>query len=62
MSVQVIDGNAAANWAQPLSRWLQGRLRRRGVRLDVAGLSDHLRRDLGLLGGRDAPPRDILRD
>ena len=30
--------------------------------LDVEGLPDHLKRDLGLMGGRAAPPRDPLRD
>ncbi len=31
-------------------------------RLDLESLPDHLKRDLGLLGGRDAPRRDLLRD
>ncbi len=31
-------------------------------RLDLDSLPDHLKRDLGLLGGRDTPPRDLMRD
>jgi len=31
-------------------------------KLDIESLSDHLRRDLGLAGGRASPPRDIFRD
>ena len=30
--------------------------------LDPESLSEHMRRDLGLSGGRIAPPRDIFRD
>jgi hypothetical protein len=32
------------------------------ARLDIEGLPDHLKRDLGLIGGRSPPPRDPLRD
>jgi hypothetical protein len=33
-----------------------------GCTLDVESLPDYLKRDLGLMGGRVAPPRDPLRD
>ena len=56
------DGRRAGAWALPLSQWLQPGRRRKAHRLDVETLSDHMRRDLGLIGGRDAPPRDLLRD
>jgi len=35
---------------------------RRAPRLDVNSLPDHLKRDIGLLGGRPAPLRDLFRD
>ena len=35
---------------------------RRSSRLDLNALPDHLKRDLGFMGGRDSPLRDILRD
>jgi hypothetical protein len=31
-------------------------------KLDLESLPDHLKRDLGFLGGRETPPRDVLRD
>lgn len=31
-------------------------------KLDLESLPDHLKRDIGLLGGRETPPRDVLRD
>ena len=50
------------SWSLPIPRWLVAMRQRREQQLDPATLSDHLQRDLGLLGGRTAPPRDILRD
>jgi uncharacterized protein YjiS (DUF1127 family) len=35
---------------------------RRSSRLDLNALPDHLKRDLGFMGGRSSPLRDILRD
>jgi hypothetical protein len=35
---------------------------RRSPRLDLNALPDHLKRDLGFIGGRASPLRDILRD
>jgi hypothetical protein len=32
------------------------------ARLDVDSLPEHLKRDLGLAGGRSSPPRDPFRD
>ena len=39
-------------------RWWGGRAQK----LDLDALPDHLKRDLGFLGGRAAPFRDPLRD
>ena len=36
--------------------------RSRSQRLDVAALPEHLKRDLGFLGGRETVPRNIFRD
>ena len=36
--------------------------RSRTPHIDVRSLPDHLKRDLGFLGGRDAAPRNLLRD
>jgi hypothetical protein len=33
-----------------------------GLVIEAESLPDHLKRDLGLLDGRTAPPRDPLRD
>jgi hypothetical protein len=33
-----------------------------GLMLETESLPDHLKRDLGLLDGRSAPPRDPFRD
>ncbi|MBA3516511.1 MAG: hypothetical protein H0T75_02420 [Rhizobiales bacterium] len=52
----------AAVWPPPLSRWLAGLRPAKTQKLDIESLSDHLRRDLGLAGGRASPPRDIFRD
>jgi uncharacterized protein YjiS (DUF1127 family) len=35
---------------------------RRPAQLDLNSLPDHLKRDLGFIGGRSSPLRDILRD
>jgi uncharacterized protein YjiS (DUF1127 family) len=35
---------------------------RRSARLDLNSLPDHLKRDLGFMGGHSSPLRDILRD
>jgi hypothetical protein len=35
---------------------------RRAPRFDLNALPDHLKRDLGFLGGHDNPPVDPLRD
>ncbi len=35
---------------------------RRAARLDIDSLSEHLKRDLGIAGGRSSPPRDPMRD
>lgn len=43
-----------------LFRWI-GQARRL-PRLDLAGLSEELRRDLGFQDGHISPPRDLLRD
>ena len=43
-----------------LFRWI-GRTRRL-PRLDLAGLPDEIRRDLGFQDGHISPPRDLLRD
>jgi hypothetical protein len=52
----------ASGWRLPRI----GALRRLGhkatPRLDLETLPDHLKRDLGLLGGRHAPPRNLLLD
>ena len=53
--------SGAGVWPLPLPRWLRSR-RNRAAKLELASLSDHMLRDLGLAGGRTAPPRDILRD
>jgi len=46
----------------PLWRWLVRRPGPRTITLDVESLPDYLKRDLGLEGGRSAPPRDPFRD
>lgn len=51
-----------AVWSVPLSRWLIDLRQARARKLDVESLSEHLRRDLGLAGGRVSPRRDIFRD
>ena len=51
--------------ARPSGFWhtLVGALRRDGPpKLDPETLPDYLKRDLGLLNGRDMPRRDLLRD
>ena len=35
---------------------------RRVPLLDLEGLPEHLKRDLGFGAGRETPPRDLLRD
>ena len=35
---------------------------RRAARLDLEGLPDHLKRDLGFLDGHAAAARDLMRD
>ena len=35
---------------------------RRVPRLDLEGLPEHIKRDLGFGAGRETPPRDLMRD
>ncbi len=51
-----------ATWPIRVPRLMAALRHSKNRRLDPEVLSDHMRRDLGLLGGRDLPPRDILRD
>jgi len=49
----------------PLSaslRWLARAVDRRIQRIELVGLSDEMKRDLGFADGRVSPPRDPLRD
>ena len=63
MNAQVFrDTSHSEGWSAPLARWLADWRRSRRNRLDPDSLSDHMRRDLGLLGGREPPVRNPLRD
>lgn len=46
----------------PLRRFLARIGSLGAAKLDLESLPDHLKRDLGFLGGRETPPRDPLRD
>ncbi len=52
----------AARWPSGIARWLSDWRKVRGQKIDPESLSEHMRRDLGLLGGREPPLRDLLRD
>ena len=59
MSAHVASVSRAASTLSLFGRAFR---RIRTPRLDIPTLPDHLKRDLGFLGGRDPFPRNPLRD
>ena len=59
MSAHVASVSRAASTLSLFGRAFR---RSRTPRLDVRSLPDHLKRDLGFLGGRDPAPRNVFRD
>ena len=51
-----------SRWFPSWNTLLQGFGKNGAPKLDLESLPDHLKRDLGFLGGRETPPRDLLRD
>ena len=62
MSTTLYRNGLASSRIVALAEQLRQAWRMRPARLDAEDLPDYLKRDLGLLGGRAAPPRDAMRD